>query len=84
MKRKTLPSEELKNGKTFRKTVNLTHLFNIEVELYYALKTYHVRAFNHFNGSSVSDKLAWNSFKNLKDANKRFYELVEMYKENKF
>ena len=79
---KTLSSKEFKDGKTFRKTINITHLYHVEVELYYALKTYHVRSFNHVNRSSVSDRLAWDTFKNLKHANKRFYELVEIYKGN--
>lgn len=77
---KTLLSKEFKQGRTFKKTVNITYLYHVEVELYYALKTYHVRGFNHVRGSSVSDKLEWDTFKNLKNANKRFYELVKIYK----
>lgn len=75
---KKLSMFELKCGGVQNETVDAGHLYYIRIELYMQHAAYHVRAFKHVVGSSSCDRIAWNVFDTLKEAQKNFKELKKL------
>lgn len=75
-----LKAYDLSCGKVQKENINVTYLYYVTIELYKEHNVYHVRAFNHFRGSSVSDRLAWDTYNKVKDARKRYKELKKIYR----
>ena len=80
---KQLSSYQLKCGYVQEHVINLNYLYYIKVEIYHEHSVYHVRAFNFVKGSSVSDRLEWKNYHTLKEARKRFKELIKIYSPEK-